>query len=79
MKISPEKIMTNSVPLPVSHKAKQSQGCDSNVFCFSYFCQIFSVLKEMPYVNTIVKPNEHIMKTEGKLYHFAVAAYKLLF
>lgn len=32
---------------------------------FSYFYQIYSVSKEMPYVNTITKPNVHIMKLKG--------------
>lgn len=40
--------------------------------CFSYFYQIYSVSKEMPYVNTITQPNMHIMKLEGNcaLFHY---------
>lgn len=40
--------------------------------CFSYFYQIYSVSKEMPYVNTITQPNKHIMKLEGNctLFHY---------
>lgn len=33
--------------------------------CFPYFYQIYSVSKEMPCVNTVTKPNMHIMKLKG--------------